>query len=107
MEQRLDETNGPAVTSTAQIAIELPGALTVATVMQYYPRLQEALGAGEPIVLVGGGDEQADAAGLQLMVAFSQEARRREVAWSWTTPGEALTTTAALLGLDGLLGFAA
>lgn len=66
--------------------------------------LFDALAAEEPVVIDGSAVERADAAGIQLLVAFARAAAGGP-GWQWTAegPSAALEGAAARLGLDGEL----
>lgn len=62
-------------------------------------RLLAALADRGPIVLSAGGVMRADAAGLQLLIAFVRSARTTGVDWSWQAVSPALSDAARLLGV--------
>lgn len=62
-------------------------------------RLLAALVDHGPIVLGAGGVTRADAAGVQLLVAFARSARATGIAWSWQAVSPALSEAARQLGV--------
>jgi phospholipid transport system transporter-binding protein len=88
-----------------------PMALGPSLTIQEASGLKQQLGgilsAGGAVHLDGAGVRSADTAGIQLLVAFSREAKMRNVEIIWRGASEALLQSAAGLGLSALLGLAA
>lgn len=86
---------------------ELPESLRLADVGEVHARMQ-ALGAPPPALHVSGAAvREVDTAGLQLLCAFVQEARRGGSEVVWHEPAGALRDAATRLGLEHCLGLAA
>jgi phospholipid transport system transporter-binding protein len=80
--------------------------LTIEEALGLKQQLGGILSAGGPVHLDGAGVRSADTAGMQLLVAFSREARMRHVDIIWRGASEVLLQSAAGLGLSALLGLA-
>jgi anti-anti-sigma regulatory factor len=88
-----------------------PMALGPSLTIQEASGLKQQLGgilsAGGAVHLDGAGVRSADTAGIQLLVAFSREAKMRNREIIWRGASEVLLQSAARLGLSALLGLAA
>lgn len=80
----------------------LPERLAMATVGAVHGELIDRLAAGGGLVLDGGGVQQADAAGVQLLLAARQAAASRGRAFRLSASA-ALVDAARVLGLAGVL----
>ena len=87
--------------------IALGPSLTIHEALGLKQQLGGILSAGGTVHLDGAGVRAADAAGIQLLVAFSREAEMRNVEIIWRGASEVLLHSAAGLGLSALLGLAA
>jgi phospholipid transport system transporter-binding protein len=81
--------------------------LTIQEALGLKQQLDGILSAGGAVHLDGAGVRSADTAGIQLLVAFSREAKMRHVEITWRGASEVLLQSAAGLGLSALLGLAA
>ena len=81
--------------------------LTIQEALGLKQQLDGILSAGGAVHLDGAGVRSADTAGIQLLVAFSREAKMRNVEIIWRGASEVLLQSAAGLGLSALLGLAA
>jgi anti-anti-sigma regulatory factor len=81
--------------------------LTIQEVSGLKQQLDGILLAGGAVHLDGAEVHSADTAGIQLLVAFSREAKMRNVEITWRGASEVLLQSAAGLGLSALLGLAA
>ncbi|MGH8570637.1 MAG: STAS domain-containing protein [Gammaproteobacteria bacterium] len=81
--------------------------LTIQETLGLKQQLGGILSAGGTVHLDGAGVRSADTAGIQLLVAFSREAKMRNVEIIWRGASELLLQSAARLGLSALLGLAA
>jgi anti-anti-sigma regulatory factor len=61
------------------------------------------LAAGEPVELDGAAVAQVDTAGLQVLAAFSRDARAKSVPVTWTGVSDPLRRGVSVLGLDALI----
>jgi len=84
--------------------VELPRELIIARVADLKRDIGVLLDTSTQIVVDASGVEDADTAGLQLLLAFTREARSRSIALRWRLGGPALITAARRLGLETELG---
>lgn len=78
--------------------------LEVSMAAELYGRLAEALAEGVKAIELDGSElERVDGAGLQLLLAFMQEAERQQVDCSWAESPAMLVDAARLLGMDSAL----
>jgi anti-anti-sigma regulatory factor len=98
-------TSQTVASETTVIACE--GGLDIAVAQELYRRLEEALAAARPVVLEAAQVERADAAVLQLLWVFFQEAHTRGIAVQWRQPAPALRHAARLLDLTAGLALPA
>ena len=87
--------------------ISLGPSLTIQEASCLRQQLGGILSAGGAVHLDGTGVRSADTAGIQLLVAFSREAKMRNVEIIWRGASEVLLQSTAGLGLSALLGLAA
>jgi len=78
--------------------------LDISRVGEFHSQLTAALGKGGEIVIDAAELGRIDAAALQLLTAFFQDAAARKVTAKWNTPSDALIRSAGLLGLSTELG---
>lgn len=81
--------------------------LTIQEVLGLKQQLGGILSVGGAVHLNGGGVSSTDTAGVQLLVAFSLEAKMRNLEITWQGTSDVLLRSAAILGVSGLLGLAA
>jgi phospholipid transport system transporter-binding protein len=87
--------------------IALGPSLTIQEALGLKQQLAGILSAGGAVHLDGAGVRSADTAGIQLLIAFSREAKMRNVEIIWRGASEVLLQSAAGLGLSASLGLAA
>jgi anti-anti-sigma regulatory factor len=87
--------------------IALGPSLTIQEALHLKQELGGILSAGGTVHVDGAGVRSADTAGIQLLAAFSREAKMRNVEIIWRGASEVLLQSAARLGLSALLGLAA
>lgn len=87
--------------------IALGPSLTIQEALGLKQQLGGILSAGGAVHVDGAGVRSADTAGIQLLVAFSKEAKMRNVEIIWRGASEVLLQSAARLGLSAVLGLAA
>lgn len=85
--------------------LNLPVCIDIASVAALHEQLVACLRSGAPTELNGSAVRRADAAGLQVLIAFLADARAAGVRADLVEPSEALREAARLLGLAGLLDF--
>lgn len=95
------ETMRDAADTATQIVCE--AMLDISSASELHARLLDALAAGRPVSLDGADVERADTAALQVLTAFFQDARTKNIAVTWSSASDALARSAALLGLDEVL----
>ena len=83
--------------------VELPALLTVAHVRELHDRLSASASVGGPIEVLGRQLERIDAAGLQLLVAWSREVHAQGGTITWDV-ADVLITAADAVGLARELG---
>jgi len=88
---------------SGEIRVACGDSLDISIAGELRGRLGEALTAGGPVVLEASAIERADAAALQLLCAFFNEAGERGVAVRWEAPSEALLDAARLIDLAACL----
>lgn len=86
---------------------ELPESLRLADVGLVHARMQAMGAPAQALHLSGAAVREVDTAGLQLLCAFVQEARRGGSEVVWHEPAGALRDAASRLGLEHCLGLAA
>lgn len=85
------------------VRVELPEALTIAEVAEEFDGLSKALEGAQTLDIDAEATMQVDTAGLQLICALVQEARRCSVAVTWS-PGSTLSEAADTTGLASAMG---
>lgn len=84
--------------------ITLEASVDVSMAAELRGTLDMALAGEGPLSVNAAAVERADTAGVQLLLALSREAARRERPLIWQAVSPALRDTAARLGLDAALG---
>lgn len=92
----------PAIDDTPG-AVALGEMLTIEQAAAMHAELGRHLGAAS-VALEAGALQRVDAAGLQLLVAFTRAATGRGTKVEWRSPSTALREGARRLGLSGALG---
>ncbi|QDE38880.1 STAS domain-containing protein [Luteibacter pinisoli] len=85
----------------APLALEADLRLTAAPALR--DTLLAALNAGAAVQLDGSAVAQVDAAALQVLAAFSRDARAASVPVAWTGASDTLRRGVAVLGLHALI----
>lgn len=96
----------PAATATRWSglqSIHLAGRLEVASVAELKQEMDRVLQSGGVVQLNGSGVERADAAALQLLLAFWRESEAVGVVVEWQSPSAALVNAATVIGMAGHL----
>ena len=88
------------------VNFNLPENLTIANIHGLHEEFEALVNKQDcdSVVLQGGEVRRADTAGIQLLLAFMQASRERQINVSWAQPSEKLCSAAALLGLDKVIG---
>lgn len=81
-------------------ALRLPSQCVIRDAGQLQALLVAQLEQGMPVRLDAGQVERIDTAGLQLLVAFVRDRRKRARAVTWHRCSESLTRAASMLGLS-------
>lgn len=97
-EQRMDQT-----LSSPSRTVDLGPTLDITMVAELHGRLRELLETPGEVSLDAGELERVDAAGLQLLVAFTEHARSAALRVRWLGVSPCLEESAVLTGLGGLL----
>lgn len=97
-----DEVTETPAPEGAPVALSLPEVLHVSEVEDLKARLAGTLD-GSAVAIDGSGVERVDGASLQLLCAFARHARERGIELTWQGVSEALSGSAATLGLEGEL----
>jgi anti-anti-sigma regulatory factor len=98
------DPNASGPEDTVDSEYRLPGSLTIAEVAEVHAHLVELLGMRDALALNGSDVEMIDGAGMQLLAALEKAAGQRGVALAWRDMPDAVTASAALLGMHGLFG---
>lgn len=78
--------------------------LTISSIAALAAQLKEALNVGRATVLQCGNVTHVDTAGLQMLLAFMQDAAGKKMDVECETPSEILKQSATLLGMNTQLG---
>jgi len=91
---------------TTAIEFQLPENLTIAYVQGLHEKLEVIINDSDhdKVVLQGKDVSRADTAGVQLLLAFVNSAKERQVELYWEHPSEKLLAAASVLGLQKALG---
>ncbi|MDF4023999.1 STAS domain-containing protein [Luteibacter sp. PPL201] len=84
-------------------ALALDADLRIGAAPTLRDALLSALSAGKPVALDGSAVNQIDAAGLQVLAAFSRDARAAGLTVSWSGASDSLHRGVAVLGLNELI----
>ncbi len=88
----------------AQARVSCNGSLDISGVGELYQRLSKVLQGGQPVAMDVSEVERADTAALQMLGAFCQDARGKDVTVTWGQPSESFMRCVDLLGLTDVLG---
>lgn len=91
-----------AVKDDSQV-IELSEVMDISATAELRSQLLAALESKKSVILDASQVERADTAALQVLSAFVQDANSQQQTVQWKKPSEALSRSAALLGLSALL----
>ena len=88
------------------IDFHLPENLTISNVSGLHEELEAMVNRQDcdKVILQAQDVQRTDTAGIQLLLAFVNASRDRQITVDWDKPSEKLCTAASLLGLDGALG---
>jgi len=78
--------------------------LDIPNIDQISKKLHSALESSDPIIFLDGESiERVDAAGLQLLTAFFNDAKSQGMTLHWHKPSDVLITASRLMGLSRVL----
>lgn len=86
-----------------QAPLALDADLRIAAAPALRDTLLKALAAGEAVELDGAAVTQVDTSALQLLAAFSRDARAAGLSVTWTGASDSLQRGVAVLGLNSLI----
>lgn len=91
---------------SSEVSFQLPENLTIASVQGLHEQLETLVDQHDhdKIIIQASAVKRADTAGLQLLLAFVNTTKDRQIKLDWNTPSEKLLAAAELLGLEGDLG---
>jgi len=91
---------------TTSVDFNLPENLTIANIQGLHEALEALVERRDcdTVILRGEKVQRADTAGLQLLVAFVNASRERQIKISWDHPSEKLCGVAELLGVEKMIG---
>lgn len=98
------DTTSPSK-ANSDIVISCGRSVTIGNVAELYAKLREPLGSTSTITLNVADIDTIDAAGMQLLVAYQQDAVVHKVKVEWGTPSQALRGASKTLGLDKLFNW--
>jgi len=93
-----------AATESLSSRIDCGTQLTISSIAPLAVQLNQALTDGRATVLVCANVSQVDTAGLQMLLAFMQDAAGKKMVVECEAPSEILQHSAALLGMNAQLG---
>ena len=90
----------------ATVSFNLPQNLTIANVHGLHEEFEALVDKQDcdAVVLKAEDVQRADTAGLQLLLAFMQATRERQITVTWDHPSVSLCNAADLLGLGNAIG---
>lgn len=88
------------------VNFSLPENLTIANIHGLHEEFEALVDRTDcdAVVLKGDSVQRADTAGLQLLVAFMQATRERQIQVTWDHPSEKLCNAAEIIGVDRVIG---
>ncbi len=88
------------------VNFQLPENLTIASVQGLHEQLEALVDQPDhdKVCVKADSVARADTAGVQLLLAFTQSLKERQIEWFWDAPSEKLVSAATVLGLDEALG---
>ena len=88
------------------IDFQLPENMTIASVHNLHEDLESLINQPDcdNIVLQARDVQRTDTAGIQLLLAFCNASKERQISIVWDHPSEKLCHAVGLLGLDSALG---
>ncbi len=88
------------------VDFNLPENLTIANVHGLHEEFETLVDTKDcdNVVLHGDNVSRADTAGLQLLLAFVNATKEKQIKIHWDHPSEKLCSAAGLLGVDSALG---
>jgi phospholipid transport system transporter-binding protein len=103
----MNASSPPRSVIAASGPLRLDGDLSISNVDPLKRQLDTALADGAPVLFDGAGIDRIDAAGLQLLAAFTREAAHRGLPVSWQSPAPRLLAAARAIGLQDAIGLGA
>ncbi len=97
----------PASAEAQPPVIELEARMTIVQAAALHRRLSDCLAQARPIIIDGGRVEEIDTAILQLLTSLWRGGAERGIACTWHNVSAELRRSAALIGVDEMLGFPA
>ncbi|WP_086932495.1 STAS domain-containing protein [Agarilytica rhodophyticola] len=90
----------------SEVNFQLPENLTIASVQGLHEQLEALVDQQDhdKIIVQANNVQRADTAGLQLLLAFVNSTKDRQIKLDWNQPSEKFVSAAHLLGLEGALG---
>lgn len=98
-------TSASSDPTTSSAMISCGRALTIATVGELHPKLCSTLGGTSAVAVDVSQVDSVDAAGMQLLMTYRQDAMAQNVKVTWMTPSEAMRQAAKTLGMEQILGW--
>ncbi|WP_075185533.1 STAS domain-containing protein [Teredinibacter haidensis] len=88
------------------VNFNLPENLTIAHIHGLHEEFEALVDKQDcdVVVLKASSVQRADTAGLQLLLAFMQATRERQISVTWDHPSQTLCNAAKLLGVDVAIG---
>ncbi|ACR12888.1 STAS domain-containing protein [Teredinibacter turnerae] len=88
------------------VDFNLPENMTIANIHSMHEEFEALVDKQDcdEVVLKGEGVVRADTAGLQLLVAFVQATKERQINVTWDHPSEKLCKAAEILGVASYIG---
>jgi len=87
-------------------SIDCGDLLDISMVNDIHQKLKKSLDSGSDIAVNVSQIQRVDAAGVQMLCAFFQDAKSRNIKCTWENPSEVFLTSVQQLGLTTHLGIA-
>lgn len=100
-----ENTSSSTLPAPSNAMIACGRALTIATVGELHPKLCATLGVTSTVAVDVSQVDSVDAAGMQLLMTYCQDAMAQNVKVTWTTPSDAVRQAAKTLGMERMLGW--
>lgn len=105
MSKKKPPTRAKSKRAAQPARIELASRLTIVQAVDLHRTLLARLAAGRPMVIDGSRVEEIDTAILQLLTSLWRTGKARGILCTWHGVSEKLRSTAALVGVAGMLQF--